>query len=246
MCLWTSLVIYRVFSDSYLVSLDFTAFYCWVFFFFQGPTLRISATRRRCTRRASNAKRFRLPISNTPSSGTKTVIHCSSFDSPSEHKSSRRRCLFVCFFFDEFHRFLSMALFRNEENSRDSRDSGSWSDCATFCDTVIKIPAMPGMLGVLGFNTVDDFITFSLVFSPQGGGRPRETDAGQLISIRRRNAIDETMSKIEWIGFIFCWQFSDQSQVISPQEKRVVAYHECGHALVGWLLPHTDALLKVN
>ncbi len=26
----------------------------------------------------------------------------------------------------------------------------------------------------------------------------------------------------------------------------MVAYHESGHALVGWLLPHTDALLKVT
>lgn len=33
---------------------------------------------------------------------------------------------------------------------------------------------------------------------------------------------------------------------MSPQEKRVVAYHESGHALVGWLLEHTDALLKVT
>lgn len=37
-----------------------------------------------------------------------------------------------------------------------------------------------------------------------------------------------------------------RSQVISPEEKEVVAYHESGHALVGWLLPHTDALLKVT
>ncbi|XP_065211013.1 paraplegin [Planococcus citri] len=37
-----------------------------------------------------------------------------------------------------------------------------------------------------------------------------------------------------------------RSQVISPEEKKVVAYHESGHALVGWLLPHTDALLKVT
>ena len=36
-----------------------------------------------------------------------------------------------------------------------------------------------------------------------------------------------------------------RTQVMSPQEKRVVAYHESGHALMGWLLPHTDALLKV-
>ena len=37
-----------------------------------------------------------------------------------------------------------------------------------------------------------------------------------------------------------------RSQVIAPNQKRIVAYHECGHALVGWLLPHTDALLKVT
>lgn len=33
---------------------------------------------------------------------------------------------------------------------------------------------------------------------------------------------------------------------MSPQEKRIVAYHESGHALVGWMLEHTDALLKVT
>lgn len=33
---------------------------------------------------------------------------------------------------------------------------------------------------------------------------------------------------------------------MSPQEKKIVAYHESGHALVGWLLENTDALLKVT
>ncbi|XP_032526856.2 paraplegin isoform X1 [Danaus plexippus] len=37
-----------------------------------------------------------------------------------------------------------------------------------------------------------------------------------------------------------------RSHAISPAEKRVIAYHEAGHALVGWLLEHTDALLKVT
>ena len=36
------------------------------------------------------------------------------------------------------------------------------------------------------------------------------------------------------------------AQVMSPSERRVVAFHESGHALVGWLLEHTDALLKVT
>lgn len=37
-----------------------------------------------------------------------------------------------------------------------------------------------------------------------------------------------------------------RSQVMSLTEKEVVAFHECGHALVGWLLEYTDALLKVS
>ncbi|KAL4234657.1 Paraplegin [Mactra antiquata] len=36
------------------------------------------------------------------------------------------------------------------------------------------------------------------------------------------------------------------SSTIQPKEKKVIAYHECGHALVGWLLEHTEALLKVS
>ena len=37
-----------------------------------------------------------------------------------------------------------------------------------------------------------------------------------------------------------------RDSTIAPSEKNVVAYHEAGHALVGWLLEHTDALLKVT
>ncbi|XP_050436947.1 paraplegin-like [Adelges cooleyi] len=37
-----------------------------------------------------------------------------------------------------------------------------------------------------------------------------------------------------------------RSHAISPNEKEIVAYHEAGHALIGWLLPTTDALLKVT
>ena len=37
-----------------------------------------------------------------------------------------------------------------------------------------------------------------------------------------------------------------KSNVLSPAERRIVAYHEAGHALVGWLLQHTDPILKVS
>ncbi|XP_054289430.1 paraplegin-like [Macrosteles quadrilineatus] len=37
-----------------------------------------------------------------------------------------------------------------------------------------------------------------------------------------------------------------RSHAMTPAEKKVVAYHESGHAVVGWMLPTTDALLKVT
>jgi len=37
-----------------------------------------------------------------------------------------------------------------------------------------------------------------------------------------------------------------KSKIISPAEKRVVAYHEAGHAVTSWLLPHLDPIVKVS
>ena len=37
-----------------------------------------------------------------------------------------------------------------------------------------------------------------------------------------------------------------QSTIMTPAEKRTTAYHEAGHALVGWLLPYADPVFKVS
>ncbi|GAA4493554.1 ATP-dependent zinc metalloprotease FtsH [Hymenobacter ginsengisoli] len=37
-----------------------------------------------------------------------------------------------------------------------------------------------------------------------------------------------------------------KNKIISPQEKRIVAYHEAGHAIAGWFLEHADPLVKVS
>jgi cell division protease FtsH len=37
-----------------------------------------------------------------------------------------------------------------------------------------------------------------------------------------------------------------KSKVMSPEEKTIVAYHESGHAVVGWFLENTDPVLKVR
>ena len=37
-----------------------------------------------------------------------------------------------------------------------------------------------------------------------------------------------------------------KNTIIAPGEKRIVAYHEAGHAIAGWFLEHVDPLVKVS
>jgi len=37
-----------------------------------------------------------------------------------------------------------------------------------------------------------------------------------------------------------------QTHVLSPEEKKTVAFHEAGHAIAGWFLKHASPLLKVS
>ena len=37
-----------------------------------------------------------------------------------------------------------------------------------------------------------------------------------------------------------------KNKLISPKEKKIIAYHETGHALCGWFLEHAHPLVKVS
>ncbi|MEL6863698.1 MAG: ATP-dependent zinc metalloprotease FtsH [Bacteroidota bacterium] len=37
-----------------------------------------------------------------------------------------------------------------------------------------------------------------------------------------------------------------KNKIISPVEKQIIAYHEAGHAVCGWFLPHASPLVKVT
>lgn len=37
-----------------------------------------------------------------------------------------------------------------------------------------------------------------------------------------------------------------KNKLISPEERRIVAFHEAGHAIAGWFLEHADPLVKVS
>ncbi|SIN66583.1 ATP-dependent zinc metalloprotease FtsH [Algoriphagus halophilus] len=50
-----------------------------------------------------------------------------------------------------------------------------------------------------------------------------------------QDAIDRTIGGLE-----------KRNKIISPEEKKIVAYHEAGHAVAGWFLEHADPLVKVS
>uniref|UniRef100_A0A0N4V7Q3 CARD domain-containing protein n=1 Tax=Enterobius vermicularis TaxID=51028 RepID=A0A0N4V7Q3_ENTVE len=61
-------------------------------------------------------------------------------------------------------------------------------------------------------------------------------DGGEEITMKNfEQAIERVVAGME-----------KKSQVLQPEEKKTVAYHEAGHAITGWFLEHADPLLKVS
>ncbi len=64
-------------------------------------------------------------------------------------------------------------------------------------------------------------------------GARKDKDAVGMIDFQ--DAIDRVIGGLE-----------RKSKIISPEEKKIIAYHEAGHAVAGWFLEHADPLVKVS
>ena len=62
----------------------------------------------------------------------------------------------------------------------------------------------------------------------------------------RRDATEVTLADFESAIDRVIGGLEKKHKVISPEERRTVAYHEAGHAVVGWFLEHAEPLLKVS
>jgi len=60
-------------------------------------------------------------------------------------------------------------------------------------------------------------------------------DKKQVEMIDFQDAIERVVAGLE-----------KKNKLISKDERKIVAYHEAGHAIVGWFLQHTDPVLKVS
>ena len=66
-----------------------------------------------------------------------------------------------------------------------------------------------------------------------------------LIAARRDKKIIEKQDFADAIDRII-GGLERRSKIISQDEKKVIAFHESGHATVSWLLPHAHPLVKVT
>ena len=67
-----------------------------------------------------------------------------------------------------------------------------------------------------------------------------------LTAARKGKATIQTEDFMEAVDRVVGGIERKSSTIMSPKEKRTTAYHEAGHAVVGWLLPYADPVLKVS
>ncbi len=66
-----------------------------------------------------------------------------------------------------------------------------------------------------------------------------------LIAARKKKKIVEKQDFLDAIDRIVAG-LEKKNKLISPKEKKVIAFHESGHATVSWLLEHASPLVKVT
>jgi AFG3 family protein len=66
-----------------------------------------------------------------------------------------------------------------------------------------------------------------------------------LIAARRKKDKVEKQDFVDAMDRIIVG-VEKKSKILSAEEKKLIAYHEAGHAVVGWLLRYTDPLVKVS
>ena len=118
---------------------------------------------------------------------------------------------------------------------------------------LIDKPDLNGRVEVLKVHTrelkMDDGIDLKLLASQTPGFAGAELanlcNEAALMAARRDKEQVEMIDFQDSIERVIAG-LEKKNKIISPKERKIVAYHEAGHAIVGWYLQHTDPVLKVS
>jgi len=118
---------------------------------------------------------------------------------------------------------------------------------------LIDKPDLNGRVAVLKVHSkklkLDDNIDLRVLASQTPGFAGAELanlcNEAALIAARRGKKSVEMVDFQDAIERVVAG-LEKKNKLISPEERKIVAYHESGHAIVGWYLEHTDPVLKVS
>lgn len=117
----------------------------------------------------------------------------------------------------------------------------------------VGTPDVRGRLGILKVHTQKTPVASEVNLETIAKGTPGFTgaDLANLVNEAALQAARLNKKQLEMIDFESAKDKvlmgpERKSMVISDKEKRVTAYHEAGHTLVGMHLPHTDPIHKVS
>ena len=100
-----------------------------------------------------------------------------------------------------------------------------------------------------GLKVADDFdVEFMAKHTPgfSGADIANVCNEAALTAARRNKSAIDKQDFLDAVDRIVGGLERKDSTIMTPAEKRTTAYHEAGHAVVGWLLPYADPVFKVS
>ena len=100
-----------------------------------------------------------------------------------------------------------------------------------------------------GIKLGDDFnVEFMAKHTPgfSGADIANVCNEAALTAARRDHKVVMQQDFLDAVDRIIGGLERKSNTILTPAEKRRTAYHEAGHALVGWLLPYADPVFKVS
>jgi len=120
-------------------------------------------------------------------------------------------------------------------------------------EIVIDLPDVHGREMILGVHTKEVTVADGVNLATVARGTPGFSGA-ELAALVNEAAINAAMADRDAVTMADFEEARDKvrfgrekkSRVLEPEDKRITAYHEAGHAVVNEILPHTEPVHKVT
>ena len=100
-----------------------------------------------------------------------------------------------------------------------------------------------------GIKTSPDFeVEFMAKHTPgfSGADIANVCNEAALTAARKNKSFVEKQDFLDAVDRVVGGLERKSATIMTPEEKRTTAFHEAGHAVVGWLLPYADPVFKVS